>query len=101
LSRKGKLQKVPNDQGRCPGDEMMPLTFECLLVAGNEALPDSEDTNNWNGRRSSMFLAFYDDNYQTDDEGKELSSRSRDKIFRVAEKLGITNTQMNFSIQFL
>ncbi len=98
VSRADPLVPVPNDYGHFPADDgvEMPPSLNCLLVAGNEYLPDIVGGNPWNKSKSGSLLRFYGDNDETDDEG-EFSSKSRARRLRVAKKLGITQAQLNFA----
>ena len=98
VSRNDPLMPVPNNQGRYPEDDKveMPPNLISLMVSGNEALPDGDVRNTWNRTKSLKLLQFYGDPAETDNED-EQTSRSRNRRLRVANKLGVTRTQLNFA----
>ena len=74
---------------------LFPANLMSILVAGNESLPNGEN-NTWNKSKSITLLRFYGENDDTDNED-ENSSSSRARRLRVAKKIGLTQTQLNFS----
>ena len=98
VSRNDALCEVPNKLGVLPSSEHVetPPNLCCLLVAGNEMLPEGATRNSWNKTKSLALLRFYGDPEETDNED-EYSQRSRNRRLRVATKLGITKAQMNFA----
>ena len=85
---------VPRDGDGVLPDVEFPQSLEVLLVAGNEALP-SGPLNSWNKKKSMALLRFYGEQDDTDNED-ENTSRSRHRRLRLARKIGVTQTQLNF-----
>jgi len=87
---------VPNQQGVYPAPNDFPHTINELLVAGNESLPNG-NVNWWNKKKSSSLLLFYGEAGTESENDDEHSSRSRARRLRLAKKIGITRTQLNFA----
>ena len=96
LGRDDRLRIVPLLDGSDPIAEF-PSTLAQLIVAGNELLPNGL-TNTWNRNKSLLLLRAYDPTYETDeDQNDEQSRRSRDRRLRVAQRIGVTRSQLNFA----
>lgn len=94
------MLEVPREaDGMLPSQANPPLQYpsslEAFLVAGNESLP-SGGVNAWNKERSLALLRFYGEEEHTDTK-EENNERSRARRLKLARKLGITNTQLNFA----
>eukprot|EP00981_Chlorochromonas_danica_P013176 scaffold5939_cov165-Ochromonas_danica.AAC.5 len=72
-----------------------PPSIECLLAADNEMLP-SGAPNKWNKRKSMALLQFYGDDEHTDTED-DNSVSSPARRLRLAKKIGVTRSQLNFA----
>ncbi len=72
-----------------------PTSIECLLVTDNENLP-SGLANTWNKQKSIALLQFYGEDEHADTE-EENSANSRLRRLRIARKIGVTRTQLNFA----
>lgn len=101
LGRSDVLVEVARDSdGKFPSQNepvsvAFPPSIECLLVAGNEILP-SGAANVWNKQKSIALLQFYGEDENTDTE-EENSVNSRPRRLRIARKIGVTRTQLNFA----
>ncbi len=98
MSRQERLQEVPRvDDGILPSQQNVafPATLERLLVSGNESLPSGQQ-NDWNKNKSIALLQFYGEQDETDTE-EEDNSRSLARRLRLARKLGVSQTQLNFA----
>jgi hypothetical protein len=99
-SLKGKnepLEKVPivgaNGKER-PVDGVEYPTIAMLIVAGNERIPGTEMTNNWNAKKSLKLIREYDPGYATDEETEVISAKRR---LKVAQCLGVSPSQINLA----
>jgi hypothetical protein len=74
------------------------ISINCLLVAGNEKLPNGKK-NTWNSEKSKAALLHYEiDGSESDpDDKSEYSEKSRARRLRVARVLGISRAQLNFA----
>jgi hypothetical protein len=96
LGRDDRLRVVPLSDGSDPIPEF-PSTLAQLIVAGNELLHNGL-ANTWNSNKSLLLLRAYDPTYETDeDQNDEQSRRSRDRRLRVAQRIGVTRSQLNFA----
>jgi hypothetical protein len=99
LGRDESLKEIPNNDGLLPANAVppveFPLTLQSLLVAGNELLPD-RTLNTWNKMKSIKLLRFYGEDADTDTEN-EYSPSSRARRLRIAKKIGISQSQLNFA----
>ncbi len=94
------LTPVPRESdGLLPSAVNPPLAFpptlECLLVAGNERLPSGAE-NSWSKSKSLSLLRFYGEEEDTDTED-DNNVRSRNRRLRLARKIGVTQSQLNFA----
>mmetsp|Transcript_5643 Transcript_5643/g.8392 ORF Transcript_5643/g.8392 Transcript_5643/m.8392 type:complete len:153 (-) Transcript_5643:1347-1805(-) len=90
-----QLVMVPNQQGEVPLE--FPTSIRTFLVSGDEMLPNGQH-NNWNKQKSRALLVFYgEDPDNESDVDDENSSRSRARRLRLAKKIGVSRTQLNFA----
>ena len=90
------LEWPPNRETGTPYDPQEPININCLLVAGNEMLPNGQP-NSWNRTKSKAALSYYGEGGDSDSEGSEYSATSRARRLRVARVLGISRAQLNFA----
>jgi hypothetical protein len=98
LGREDEIEFVPNQDGKLPPSKIVPWSIQVLIVAGNEKRPclpgQEKKRTHWNKKKSKQLLQFYGEKCESDSEDEETSWMRR---LRVAQKLGITRTQLNFA----
>ena len=72
------------------------ININCLLVAGNEKLPNGKP-NTWNMAKSKAALQYYGEECESDEEKSEYSESSRARRLRLARVLGVSRAQLNFA----
>ncbi|KAJ3038750.1 hypothetical protein HDV00_000324 [Rhizophlyctis rosea] len=95
LGREDEILPVPKADGQMPS-VAVPKTIMELLVAGNEKLPNGRE-NSWNKSKSAALLREYgEEDYDTETES-EITDHARVRRLKVARRLGITRSQLNFA----
>ena len=77
-------------------DQQESISISCLLVAGNETLPNGQ-RNRWNKAKSKLALNYYGEDGGSDSDDDEYSAKSRARRLRLAGVLGISRAQLNFA----
>jgi hypothetical protein len=116
IGRKDRINKVPNDKGELPGDDMFPHSIQVLIggqgkkkkqtkrqkkePAQEDVVPnvpsEPEPNLRWNAKMSNRLLRFYGQE-GSDSESGEETEPSRAKRLMVAKQLGITRSQLNYA----
>ena len=72
------------------------ININCLLVAGNEKLPNGKP-NTWNKAKTREALEYYGEECESDEEKSEYSEISRARRLLLARVLGVSRAQLNFA----
>ena len=72
------------------------ININCLLVAGNEKLPNGKP-NTWNKAKTRAALEYYGEECESDEEKSEYSEISRARRLLLARVLGVSRAQLNFA----
>ena len=94
--REEELKWPPHKESGLPYAAGETITINCLLVPGNEKLPNGK-TNNWNKTKSRAALEYYGEKCESDEEKSEYSASSRARRLRLARVLGVSSAQLNFA----
>lgn len=101
--RKGmteQLEPVPRvKDGKLEHPPVFPATLQHIVVGGSELAPDSRARLQWNIGKSRDLIRFYDDEYESEFEGRDDMESSRQKRLRVARMIGVTSGQMSLVAQ--
>ncbi len=95
IGRESDLKRVPKSDGTLPTCDY-PRSILEILVAGNETLPNGQP-NTWNKQKSRVLLEEYDEDAYDTETDDEYSSKSRARRLKVARKLGVSQSQLNFA----
>ena len=95
--RDDEIEWPPREDTGVPHDPKEPFSINCLLVAGNEFLPNNQKKT-WNKEKSMQALRYYGEGHESDsDSENEYSQKSRACRLRLAGMLGISRVQLNFA----